>query len=45
MFITHIDWCGETNVQVTYDYETEFDGTSGQKRFALMCADCAGVSP
>ena len=39
------DWCGAANVQVTYDYETEFEGTSGQKRFALMCPDCAGVSP
>ena len=39
------DWCGDTNVQVTYDYETEFDGTGGQKRFALMCSDCAAVSP
>lgn len=39
------DWCGATDVKVTYDYETEFDGTSGQKRFALMCADCAGGSP
>ena len=39
------DWCGDTGVQVTYDYETEFDGTGGQKRFALMCLDCADVSP
>ena len=39
------DWCGETNVEVTYDYETEFDGSGGQKRFALMCPDCADVSP
>ena len=39
------DWCGEANVQVTYDYETEFEGAGGQKRFALMCPDCAGVSP
>ena len=39
------DWCGEIDVKVTYDYETEFDGTGGQKRFALMCSDCAAVSP
>ena len=38
------DWCGVTGVKVTYDYETEFDGGGGQKRFALMCADCADVS-
>lgn len=38
------DWCGATDVKVTYDYETEFDGTGGQKRFALMCADCAVTS-
>ena len=39
------DWCAATDVNVTYDYETEFDGTSGQKRFALMCSDCASASP
>ena len=39
------DWCGETSVQVTYDYETEFEGSGAQKRFALMCSDCAAVSP
>ena len=38
------DWCGEIDVKVTYDYETEFDGTGGQKRFALMCLDCSDVS-
>ena len=39
------DWCGATDVKVTYDYETEFNSTSGEKRFALMCSDCAGASP
>ena len=38
------DWCGATDRKVTYDYETEFESTSGQKRFALMCSDCAGAS-
>ena len=38
------DWCSEANVQVTYDYETEFTGTGGQKRFALICSDCGDVS-
>lgn len=38
------DWCGATETKVTYDYETEFESTGGDKRFALICADCAGVS-
>ena len=38
------DWCGATDVKVTYDYETEFEGIGGQKRFALMCPDCASAS-
>ena len=38
------DWCGATDVEVTYDYETEFEITGAEKRFALMCADCAGRS-
>ena len=38
------DWCGEANVNVTYDYETEFEGADGQKRFAVMCARCASAS-
>ena len=39
------DWCGVTDVKVTYDYETEFDGAGGEKRFALMCYDCTDRSP
>ena len=33
------DWCGTSNVSVTYDYETEFE-TDGTKRFALVCGVC-----
>ncbi len=38
-FSGRCDWCGTSNVSVTYDYETEFE-TDGTKRFALVCADC-----
>ena len=38
------DWCGAAGVKVTYDYETELEGADGQKRFALMCPDCADGS-
>ncbi|MDE0012328.1 MAG: HEAT repeat domain-containing protein [Candidatus Poribacteria bacterium] len=33
------DWCGESNVPVSYDHETELE-TNGTKRFALVCEAC-----
>ena len=33
------DWCGEKNVQVTHDYETEIEASNG-KRFAMTCETC-----
>ena len=39
------DWCGGIHVQVTYDYETEIESGSGEKRFALICADCDSALP
>ena len=33
------DWCGASNVRVSYDHETEFE-TNGIKRFALVCEAC-----
>ena len=36
------DWCGTSNVPVSYDYETEFN-TDGTKRFALVCETCDPV--
>lgn len=33
------DWCGASNVPVSYDHETEFE-TNGIKRFALVCEAC-----
>lgn len=38
-FSGRCDWCGTSNVSVSYDYETEFE-TNGTKRFALVCEDC-----
>lgn len=38
-FSGRCDWCGTSNVSVSYDYETEFD-TDGTKRFALICENC-----
>ena len=35
------DWCGETNTQVTYDYETDIDAAGAEKRLALVCENCA----
>ena len=36
------DWCGESDIPVSYDHETEFE-TYGSKRFALVCAACETV--
>lgn len=36
------DWCGTSNVPVSYDYETEFE-TDGTKRFTLICGTCDSV--
>ena len=33
------DWCGASNVPVSYDHETEFE-TNGTKRLALVCEAC-----
>ncbi len=41
-FSGRCDWCGATNVPVSYDYETEFQ-TNGTKRFALVCEACETV--
>ncbi len=41
-FSGRCDWCGTSNVPVSYDYETEFD-TDGMKRFALVCETCEPV--
>ena len=41
-FSGRCDWCGTTNVPVSYDYETEFE-TNGTKRFALVCEACEAV--
>ena len=38
-FAGRCDWCGTSNVPVSYDYETEFE-TNGTKRFALVCEAC-----
>ena len=38
-FSGRCDWCGTSNVSVSYDYETEFE-THGTKRFALVCETC-----
>lgn len=38
-FSGRCDWCGTSNVRVSYDYETEFE-TDGTKRFALVCEEC-----
>lgn len=38
-FSGRCDWCGTSNVSVSYDYETEFE-TDGTKRFVLVCEDC-----
>ena len=43
-FVGKCDWCGEANVKGTDDYETEFEGSGGQNRFALIGADCASIS-
>ena len=34
------DWCGEADVLVSYDYETEFEVNGNTKRFALVCEAC-----
>ena len=36
------DWCGESNVPVSYDHETEFE-IYGSKSFALVCEACETV--
>ncbi len=41
-FSGRCDWCGTSNVSVSYDYETEFE-TGGTKRFALVCEACDNV--
>jgi len=41
-FTGRCDWCGTSNVPVSYDYETEID-TDGTKRFALVCETCEPV--
>ena len=41
-FSGRCDWCGTSNVPVSYDYETEFE-TNGTKRFALVCEACETV--
>ena len=41
-FSGRCDWCGESNVSVSYDYETEFEA-NGTKRFALVCEACEAV--
>ncbi len=38
-FFAKCDWCGEKNIPVTHDYETELD-VNGTKRFALTCENC-----
>ena len=41
-FAGRCDWCGDSNVPVSYDYETEFE-TNGTKRFAFVCETCESV--
>lgn len=41
-FSGRCDWCGTSNVPVSYDYETEFE-TDGKKRFAVVCETCESV--
>ena len=36
------DWCGTSNVPVSYDHETEFE-TDGTKRLALVCEVCVAA--
>ncbi len=38
-FTGRCDWCGTANIQVSYDYETEFE-SKGTKRFAVACDSC-----
>ena len=41
-FLGKCDWCGEANVKVTYDYDTELETSGSQKRFGLICENCNG---